>query len=211
MNKVIVTLTTIPSRILDIIHGDDGIKSCIESLQNQNYEDYEILYKKNKKLNNESSEINETIDNNEINETIDHDDDEINDINTEIQNIRHGINEIYQRILNLSIQEEDVDIADLLPPPPLRPPPPPPIYLRRQNFENEYDTESDDSYTETRQLIPISAIELSQNSGNSGNTGNTVITPQSHETQEIQNNQRENGYMLLDEILNLLNEDYDSI
>jgi glycosyltransferase involved in cell wall biosynthesis len=43
-NKVIITLTTIPSRILDTIHGDDGIKSCIESLQNQNYEDYEIHF-----------------------------------------------------------------------------------------------------------------------------------------------------------------------
>ena len=40
--KVIVTLTTIPSR-LSFDH-EQGIKSCIASLVNQNYTDYEIYF-----------------------------------------------------------------------------------------------------------------------------------------------------------------------
>lgn len=42
--KIIVTLTTIPSRLSSDKYGDWGIKSCIESLQNQNYDDYEIHF-----------------------------------------------------------------------------------------------------------------------------------------------------------------------
>lgn len=42
--NVVLTLTTIPSRLLNNTYGDDGIKSCIQSLQNQNYSDYEIHF-----------------------------------------------------------------------------------------------------------------------------------------------------------------------
>lgn len=42
--KIILTLTTIPSRLSDDKYGDNGIKSCIESLQNQNYNDYEVHF-----------------------------------------------------------------------------------------------------------------------------------------------------------------------
>ena len=42
--KVILTLSTIPSRLSDTKYGDMGIKSCIESLQNQNYKDYEVHF-----------------------------------------------------------------------------------------------------------------------------------------------------------------------
>lgn len=41
---VIITLTTIPSRLGNTSYGDDGIKSCIESLQNQNYNNYEVHF-----------------------------------------------------------------------------------------------------------------------------------------------------------------------
>jgi hypothetical protein len=42
--KLILTLTTIPSRLSDTKYGDMGIKSCIESLQNQNHNDYEVHF-----------------------------------------------------------------------------------------------------------------------------------------------------------------------
>lgn len=42
--RVVVTLTTIPSRLSNNAYGDAGIKSCIESLQNQNYGDYEVHF-----------------------------------------------------------------------------------------------------------------------------------------------------------------------
>jgi hypothetical protein len=38
--NIILTLTTIPSRLSD--SSDYGMKSCIESLLNQNYNEYEI-------------------------------------------------------------------------------------------------------------------------------------------------------------------------
>ena len=41
--KIIVTLTTIPSRLSDR-DGDMGIKACLKSLQNQNYDDFEIHF-----------------------------------------------------------------------------------------------------------------------------------------------------------------------
>lgn len=42
--KVVLTLTTIPSRLSNNNYDDEGIKSCIESLQNQNYDDYEVHF-----------------------------------------------------------------------------------------------------------------------------------------------------------------------
>jgi hypothetical protein len=42
--KVTLTLTTSPSRLSDSKYGEMGIKSCIESLQNQNYNDFEIHF-----------------------------------------------------------------------------------------------------------------------------------------------------------------------
>jgi hypothetical protein len=41
-NSIILSLTTIPSRLSDL--GDQAIKLCIDSLINQNYEDYEIHF-----------------------------------------------------------------------------------------------------------------------------------------------------------------------
>jgi len=41
---VVVTLTTIPSRLSDTKYGDNGIKANIESLSNQSYDDYEIHF-----------------------------------------------------------------------------------------------------------------------------------------------------------------------
>lgn len=40
MNKIIVTLTTIPSRLA--FDGDEGMKLCIQSLLTQNYDEYEV-------------------------------------------------------------------------------------------------------------------------------------------------------------------------
>lgn len=40
--KTVITLTTIPSRLSD--NGDQGLKLCIKSLVNQNYDDYEIHF-----------------------------------------------------------------------------------------------------------------------------------------------------------------------
>ena len=42
MNSAIITLTTIPSRLS--VEQPEGIKSCVESLCTQNYEDYEIHF-----------------------------------------------------------------------------------------------------------------------------------------------------------------------
>lgn len=44
MKNVVVTLTTIPERLLDTKYGENGIMSCIKSLQNQNYSDFEIHF-----------------------------------------------------------------------------------------------------------------------------------------------------------------------
>lgn len=42
MNQIIVTLTTIPSRLKD--DNENGIRACINSLVNQSYENYEIHF-----------------------------------------------------------------------------------------------------------------------------------------------------------------------
>lgn len=42
--KVIVSLSTIPSRLSDIKYGDMGIKSCLKSLNEQSYSNYEIHF-----------------------------------------------------------------------------------------------------------------------------------------------------------------------
>jgi len=42
--KVVVTLSTIPSRLSDIKYGDMGIKSCLKSLNEQTYSNYEIHF-----------------------------------------------------------------------------------------------------------------------------------------------------------------------
>lgn len=42
--KVVISLSTIPSRLSDTKYGDQGIKSCIESLQNQTYDNYEVHF-----------------------------------------------------------------------------------------------------------------------------------------------------------------------
>ena len=41
---IILTLTTIPSRLSDTKYGDRGIESCLDSLQNQNYDKYEVHF-----------------------------------------------------------------------------------------------------------------------------------------------------------------------
>lgn len=43
-NKAIVTLTTIPERLLDTHYGESGVYSCIKSLCEQTYENYEIHF-----------------------------------------------------------------------------------------------------------------------------------------------------------------------
>lgn len=42
--KTVITLSTIPSRLSDTKYGTHGIVSCIESLQNQTYNNYEIHF-----------------------------------------------------------------------------------------------------------------------------------------------------------------------
>lgn len=42
--KVVVTLSTIPSRLSDTKYGDMGIKSCLKSLNEQSYSNYEIHF-----------------------------------------------------------------------------------------------------------------------------------------------------------------------
>lgn len=41
---VVLTLTTVPSRLSNNLYGDSGIKSCIEAIHTQNYADYEIHF-----------------------------------------------------------------------------------------------------------------------------------------------------------------------
>lgn len=42
--KVVITLSTIPSRLSDTKYGDMGIKSCLKSLNEQSYSNYEIHF-----------------------------------------------------------------------------------------------------------------------------------------------------------------------
>jgi FkbM family methyltransferase len=42
--KVVVTLSTVPSRLSDTKYGDMGIKSCLKSLNEQSYSNYEIHF-----------------------------------------------------------------------------------------------------------------------------------------------------------------------
>jgi hypothetical protein len=42
--KVILTLSTIPSRLSDTKYGENGIKSCLKSLSEQSYSNYEIHF-----------------------------------------------------------------------------------------------------------------------------------------------------------------------
>ena len=43
-SKVIVTLTTVPERLNNTSYGERGVQSCIKSLCEQTYEDYEIHF-----------------------------------------------------------------------------------------------------------------------------------------------------------------------
>lgn len=43
VNKVVVTLSTVPGKLIDI-HGKNGIPSCIKSLCEQTYQDYEVHF-----------------------------------------------------------------------------------------------------------------------------------------------------------------------
>lgn len=87
---------------------------------------------------------------------------------------------------NRGVLDEDVDMSDII----IHAPPPPPIYLRKQLYnedtesEDNYEMEQDLEYMETRQLIPSIAL---------------------NNTNETQRNQ--NGYVLLDDILEILNEE----
>lgn len=159
-----------------------------------NFNEYEFLYKKNK--------IEDIIDNN-ISYNLDDEHEDNNDINIQIQNIQNTLYEIDERLTTINenlmnTEDEDVDMTDLM----LLPPPP--NYLRRQNYD-DYEEEgseySDDSYTETRELIPMSSLVASCliNTQNEI-SGNTVITPQI----------RNDGYMLLDDILDFINDDYEN-
>lgn len=62
--NIILTLTTIPSRLSDN-YGDMGIKSCLQSLQDQNYNDFEIHFNipNINKLTNEEYKIPEWLEN----------------------------------------------------------------------------------------------------------------------------------------------------
>lgn len=44
MKNVIVTLTTVTERLSDTKYGEYGIVACIESLQNQSYDDFEVHF-----------------------------------------------------------------------------------------------------------------------------------------------------------------------
>jgi glycosyltransferase involved in cell wall biosynthesis len=44
IKKVVVTLTTVPERLSDTKYGENGMIACIRSLQNQNYDDFEIHF-----------------------------------------------------------------------------------------------------------------------------------------------------------------------
>jgi glycosyltransferase involved in cell wall biosynthesis len=44
IKKVVVTLTTVPERLSDTKYGDNGVIACIKSLQNQNYDNFEIHF-----------------------------------------------------------------------------------------------------------------------------------------------------------------------
>ena len=43
-NKVVITLTTVPERLNNISYGERGVYSCIKSLCEQTYDDYEIHF-----------------------------------------------------------------------------------------------------------------------------------------------------------------------
>lgn len=182
-----------------------------------NYEEYEFLYNKPKEKSLENANeydgnvrftlnINNLI--NDINNRLE----DLNDTITNIQNtsqltqelldqsneILNGINQINDQTniqTNNELEqeiEEEVDMSDLLPPPPL--------YLRKQLYDYEDDVFSDDEINETTQLIPISAI----NNQNIGISGNSILTTS-------ENTQITSGYTLLDDILDLLIEDYETI
>jgi glycosyltransferase involved in cell wall biosynthesis len=44
IKKVVITLTTVAERLSDTKYGENGIISCIKSLQNQSYTDFEIHF-----------------------------------------------------------------------------------------------------------------------------------------------------------------------
>lgn len=191
-----------------------------------NYEEYVDLYKKqNEKENiNENSIFTFNIDNliddinnrlDELNNSIEHirntsnlsqellnqSNELLNGINENNQNNVEIINNLEEDNIENEINEEfsgSVDISDLLPPPPL--------YLRKQLYDYEdNDIFSDDDINETTQLIPVSALSNSIiNNANNGITGNSIMT-------RSENTQITNEYTLLDDILDLLMEDYESI
>jgi hypothetical protein len=167
-----------------------------------NYEDYLFLYAKELKEETNDQTIEQLI--NEqvapllpiINEEIQRNINIGNQINN-IENRLNELNNIFSNIINNDeTHDEQVDMTDLLPPPP--------IYLQRQLYYQEDDVMSDDSFNETRQLIPINALS----SSNFDVIGRAITTPSIADTPDTSNTPSNEGYMLLDEILDRINDDY---